>query len=257
MIAYINSILPKIKEYSESLDRRALLVEQPWVLIDKELNYQKFIFKKNNELLMSQNGIVTTGKWEYIPGAKSLLIDRIKDKILLNQEFVDKGLIILKYDGFDNNYFCLVNENIVPDLNIERYFKSIFYQRFNIAPIPLESNDTLEVIRQSPKDIVALFGQKVLLNCQPIDEGVFQSSKSQMKYYIKNGRIVKKSKTQMVKTKDGLYLHIESFLNSVYYDVKIKFNRGDIVRIDNDYAPDGTYVLITNKKIKVQNGVIN
>ena len=66
---------------------------------------------------MSKDGQVNMGKWDYLPEAKSLLIDRGKDTILCNEGFIDEAVMILKMDGTNNNFFVLANENIVPDLD--------------------------------------------------------------------------------------------------------------------------------------------
>ena len=49
---------------------------------------QKLIFRKNKELIMSKNGQVTIGKWDYFGEAKSLLIDRGANIILCNEGFI-------------------------------------------------------------------------------------------------------------------------------------------------------------------------
>ena len=85
---YLSNILPRIKQFSQDLDKKEGFVDVPWVIIDELQNQQKYIFKRNGELLMSLNGQVTVGKWEYLSAARSLLIDRNVDKILLNQNFI-------------------------------------------------------------------------------------------------------------------------------------------------------------------------
>jgi hypothetical protein len=61
-------------------------------MIDDEFEMQKLIFKRDKELIMSKNGKVTIGKWDYFAEAKSLLIDRGFDKLLCNEAFIMKGL---------------------------------------------------------------------------------------------------------------------------------------------------------------------
>jgi hypothetical protein len=76
MKTYLKSFVKQLKNYSESLDKISILIEKPWAMIDEELEMQKLIFRKNKDLLMSKNGKVTLGKWDYLAEAKSLLIDR-------------------------------------------------------------------------------------------------------------------------------------------------------------------------------------
>ena len=61
LISYpINSL----KQFTLSLKKKSLLVDKPWTLIDDKGTIQKFIFKKDNGLIMSKNGKVTEGSWE-------------------------------------------------------------------------------------------------------------------------------------------------------------------------------------------------
>ena len=96
MKVYLNHLVKGLKKFSKSLDKKLILLDKPWALIDSDLEIQKLIFKKNKELIMSKDGQVVIGSWDYLTEAKSLLIDRGMDKILLNEEFIDEGVMILK-----------------------------------------------------------------------------------------------------------------------------------------------------------------
>src|SRR5690625_3275508 len=85
MKTYLADIIPKIKRHSEKLDNLTLLTNQHWVVLD-ELKNSKFvyIFRSNYELLISQNGKVEKGKWEYL-GNNSLLIERKGESFLFRR----------------------------------------------------------------------------------------------------------------------------------------------------------------------------
>jgi hypothetical protein len=254
MREYINSILPRIKQFSESLDKKAILIEQPWVFINDEGNFEKLIFKKNQELIMSLNGIVTMGRWEYLPSAKSLLIDRNTNKILLNQEFIEKALLVLKYDGFSDKYFVLANENIIPDLDVESYLRRIFYSQYHIGLIESTDDKTYEIVRQTDNEFIGRIGQSVLENAKTVNEVSFKAKDSNINYHIKNGKIYKMSENIDFKTLDGKKLVVESFFE---YNYERQPKKGDIVRLNKyKFAPDGIYRLSRFKKIKVENGII-
>ncbi len=89
MKIYLQELVNRLSQFSEKLDNTTLFIDKPWVLIDTNSDYHKYIFKRNGELIMSLNGQAKVGRWEYLASAKSILIDRIKDKILLNQSFFD------------------------------------------------------------------------------------------------------------------------------------------------------------------------
>ena len=209
MYGFISAVLPDIKEYTETLSRKAIFVNQPWVIISNDGRMEKLIFKKNNELVMSQNGKVEVGKWEYLSVANSLLIDRNKDKILLNQEFVDEAIMIMSYDGNADKFFVLANENIIPDLDVERYLRNLFYNKNNVTIIQTKDNKRYEIARRG-QDPEIRIGDIVFYNMTKVNDVEF-IDKNSIKYYVREGKIFKKSEKKKVKAKTGELLEIESF----------------------------------------------
>ena len=67
MQTFIADIIPKLQRFSQKLDDLSLLTNQHWVVLD-ELTKSKnvYIFRSNNELLISANGKVEKGKWEFL-----------------------------------------------------------------------------------------------------------------------------------------------------------------------------------------------
>lgn len=110
MKTYILDIIPQIKQFSKKLDIITVLTNQHWVVLD-EISKSKsvYIFRSNNELLISQNGKVNRARWEYL-GHKSLLIDIGEETYLFKHDFYDANILALKVDG-KNEYAVLVNES--------------------------------------------------------------------------------------------------------------------------------------------------
>jgi hypothetical protein len=74
MQTFISDIIPKIQRFSQKLDDLTMLTNQHWVVIDTiDKTKNVYIFRKNNELLVSSDGEVEKGRWEYL-GNNSLLI---------------------------------------------------------------------------------------------------------------------------------------------------------------------------------------
>jgi hypothetical protein len=138
---YLKNISKELKNYSKSLDKISILIDKPWAVIDVELEMQKLIFKKDKSLIMSKNGKVTKGTWDYLPEANSIIIDRINDQILCNAAFIDDVVLILKLDGTSNDFFALANENKLQDLNIIGYFNDILYKQERL----LETKQEIEL----------------------------------------------------------------------------------------------------------------
>jgi len=110
MKTFIAEIIPKIQRFSQRLDDLTKLTNQHWVSLG-DINQTKrvFIFRDNNQLLISNNGIVEKGSWEYL-GNQSLLMDTKHESYLLKHGFFDENVIALKLDSTDN-YVFFVNEN--------------------------------------------------------------------------------------------------------------------------------------------------
>lgn len=110
MRTYISDIIPRLQRYSQKLDDLTRLTNQHWVIVDDiDVSKKVYIFRSNNELLISNNGKVEKAKWEYL-GNGSLLIDRGSDCYLFKNGFMDDNVLALKVDS-KNEYALLVNEN--------------------------------------------------------------------------------------------------------------------------------------------------
>jgi len=244
MNLYINRLIPRLKQYSESLSKKELFIEMPWVIIDDDLNQQKYIFKRDGDLVMSLNGQVTIGKWEYLSAARCLLIDRIQDKILLNQEFVSRSVMVLKKDGLKNENFILVNETLLPDLNVIGHLKDLYYQKNDIVLRKLTSGEFLECY-----DGKNSLYTKVTIDGFPVPDGSVQLADSDIKYVIKDSSVVQifvgKKDYQ---TDKGKITIEQKRLQGL--------SVGDLVYQGNRTASDGKYRLGFFYHIIVKNGQI-
>lgn len=128
MNIFIKNFLNQLKNKSQTLAHEELLVGPSWVMINGDKNECELIFKRNNELISSINGKAQIGRWDYLTDANSILLDVVTEKILLKIVFVEKGIFILSKSNFnepDDNYFVLINYNLIPDLNFIEYLKSV------------------------------------------------------------------------------------------------------------------------------------
>jgi hypothetical protein len=110
MKTFIMDIIPKIKKFSKKLDDISILVGKHWVLIEPD-NYVKVVYifrEKNNQLLISQDGIISKGFWENI-GNNSLVIEIGDYSYLFKHGFVDDNVLALKIDG-KNEYALFASE---------------------------------------------------------------------------------------------------------------------------------------------------
>lgn len=109
MKAFINNLIPQIQKYSQNLDNLTFLTNHHWVSLN-EIDFSKtvYIFRDNKILLISTNGIVSKGSWEYL-GNESILFETTTQTLLLKHFFVDDEILMLKIDGSEG-YILFVNE---------------------------------------------------------------------------------------------------------------------------------------------------
>lgn len=126
MKEFLLNILPRIKAYSKELDVIENIIDKPWIWISDTGENQKLIFRREGVLLMVKNGEVKTGSWEYINSIDSFLIDRNIDKLLMNRQFQNDFVMLLKRDGSTaNEIFPFVNELNIPTLNYKEYLSNL------------------------------------------------------------------------------------------------------------------------------------
>jgi hypothetical protein len=109
MKTYIADMIPKIQRFSQRLDDLTKLTNQHWVSMGDITQAKRvFIFRDNNQLIISDNGIVEKGSWEYL-GNQSLLLETKEESYLLKHGFFDENVIALKLDSTET-YAFFVNE---------------------------------------------------------------------------------------------------------------------------------------------------
>lgn len=219
----IGYLLKSVITSTYSLKKKSILIDKPWALVDNDGEIQKLIFKKNNGLVLSKNGTVTEGAWEYFPEAKALLINRGQDKILLNESFIDDNVLILKKDGTDNEFFSLANENTIPDYNIPRYLNSLKCKRLKIHEFSLINGQSLQIIGgDKAREMDDLRGMPVELvsnNYKGIHicDGSYLSRSRKYTAYIRNGRIGEIKQNIILELADSQTIEIEDGASVLRY----------------------------------------
>jgi len=246
MKQHIKSLIDRLSRYSEKLDNIALFADKKWVLIDENGNQQTYIFKRDGKLIMSLSGKVKMGTWEYLAEAKSILIDRVQDQILLNHAFFDQAIMILKYDGTSNDdLFILADQNVIPNLDVNTYLKSLLHTRLNVRTYKLGSDNTIEIFHGD--DSFIRIGMEVTINGDSTEDRAFM--RENVKYYINDSKISRIA-----------YLHEENLKNGSVLLIEQKdpysHQTGDKAYIDKLPAPTGKYKINFFKNYKVVDGII-
>jgi hypothetical protein len=185
MKTFISDLIPKLQRFSQKLDNLTLLTNQHWVVIDDISNNKNvYIFRANNDLLISQNGRVEKAKWEYL-GNNSLLIDKKDESYLFKHGFFDENILALKVDSKDE-YAFLINENKY-DGELNSLDKVIdFLTKKYLEPHLRQSiEDTTGIVIESSKEIAA--NSKTLIKKGNIEIEVQLNNNL---YYIEKGQRV-------------------------------------------------------------------
>ena len=93
------------------------------MFIDDVGKTHEYIFMRDKRLIMSKEGKVVTGTWDLLPNGK-FLINRIVDEIMLQYDFVDEAIMIMKKSGTNDDPFILLNEVIIKDYNVINYLEN-------------------------------------------------------------------------------------------------------------------------------------
>lgn len=239
---FLQNIIPRLKEYSDLLDKKEVFVDKSWILIDGNSNLQRFIFKRNGELIMSLKGDVTIGRWEYLSEVKSLLIDRLTDKILLNQDFINQAVMLLRKDG-ETEYFILANDSILKNLDVETYLKKFYRQKNNISTIELDTGKELELIGNN----IATIGTSVTIDGLQADTNIYENKNGAIKYYVEKGILIKIIERTIYNSKKGEII-VEKQRNFLPL-------KGDMV-FQDDLPAEGKFYIEPLHYIHVRNGII-
>jgi hypothetical protein len=249
---YIKSLLPRLRRLSKQLDDEANFVDIPWTFRDDDGNLNTHLFRRNSELLVSINGDVIIGHWEYIPSMNSLLIDYQNKKQLFNHAYLDpdKAVLLLLKDGTDDLHI-LANRNQIPDLNVIGYLD----KKINYTPVSSGSyQHTYKLIDGNLFQIVKNLGfihsnTEVRINdAIPLD-GLYRLQSNNTVYEVKNGCIFMEYYIEQYPQKNGQTVEIyASRLNGI--------QKGSLVFINGMSAPDGEYKTGWLSTIMVKNGKV-
>ncbi len=187
MKKFLQQTINKIKGYSKKLDNHSMLMDKHWVVIDEIQNSKLvYIFRRNNQLIISRNGRVEKGKWENI-GDDSLLIEKPDGDFLFRHGFFDDTVLALKVDGVDE-YALLLNQTFYEkDINsmekvIQLLEKKYYWNGKELGSIP----------KPKPKSEPKKISKPVLKNInEPPDKDVIEKrvlKKQNGKYGFVDGR---------------------------------------------------------------------
>ena len=135
MIEYLKNIIPRIKQYSKELDKTENFVDKNWIYIDEDQNRHEYIFLRDKRLIMTLNSTTKEGSWELLPTGELLIKRNTSEYIKLSNLFIQDALMVLKYSATSDTPFILINQNLIPDLNVLAYLEK-FQQQKELSETP-------------------------------------------------------------------------------------------------------------------------
>ena len=163
MKTFILDIIPKIQKFSKKLDNLSVLTNKHWIYLNEESESKiTYIFReKENQLLISENGIIEKANWEYL-GNNSLLIDTKNGSFLYKHGFIDDKILALKIDGKEE-YAILINEEIFNNnlrtiTTFENFLETNY--REELKPSKIERENVLQIVTEN-KPITKISYEKV------------------------------------------------------------------------------------------------
>ena len=267
---FIIDIIPKIQSFSRKLNEVALLTNQSWVSIN-EIDTSKtvFIFRTNQQLIISENGKIEKGAtWEYL-GNNTLIIDRHNESSLFKHGFLDETILAIKIDGL-NEYAVFVNEtkygkeiNNIKDLinfletkylnkagnNLSVDLNSKSHTLDNrLGSVKLIHGGELVFYSTEKAQSSIIEGCSVKLNGQKPNDGIYKSTIN-IRFEIVNGILYKEFRVDNYTQPNSIIIEVDCYRMQ-------NSRKGSRVWLNDKRAPDGQYKIGTFSIIKVKDGVI-
>ncbi len=139
MDQYLDFIIPAVRPWSEDLREEEFYLDTRWLEIrdnDDSLESILFIFREEEEMLISIDGNISRGVWRRLEKSNTLIVEQTVDGSIVKSElydlaFLNKDFFILLKHGDQkrkgkNKYFVLGREAIVKKLEWREVMELLF-----------------------------------------------------------------------------------------------------------------------------------
>lgn len=130
---YLYNIVPNLEPFDYSLHHDNQFINQEWVLINGiEDAKAMYIFKPNNELVISSNDHVIKTRWSFI-NSNFLSITTEDGIVLIKAFYKDKDVLVLNQKASEDYSFFINATNYKTGINnkddIQQYLKEKYLQK--------------------------------------------------------------------------------------------------------------------------------
>jgi len=139
MDQYLDFIIPAVRPWSEDLREEEFYLDTRWLEVrdnDDSLESVLYIFRSEEEMLISIDGNISRGVWRRLDKSNTLIIEQTVDGSIVKSElfdlaFMNKDFFILLKHGDQkrkgkNKYFVLGRENVVKKLEWREVMEKLF-----------------------------------------------------------------------------------------------------------------------------------
>ncbi|WP_181308859.1 hypothetical protein [Rufibacter sp. XAAS-G3-1] len=243
------------------------MTNQHWVSVNEIDAFKTvYIFRGNSQLIISENGKVTRGSWEYL-SHNSIIIERQEESYLFKHGFLDESVLALKVDGL-NEYAVFVNEtkygneiNNINDLIKFLEAKYTLKEKQNLSNrstqpindnrlgnVELVNGDSITFYPTEKNQTTIIEGCKVLINGQKPQDGLYKSILN-TRYEVVDGILHKEYRIEKHTQSNGAVIEIDNYRMQTS-------KKGNRVWLNDNPAPDGEYKTGIFSSSTVSNGLI-
>jgi hypothetical protein len=122
----------------------------------KELTGKIYIFRKNRDLLISTNGLVEKGTWDYL-GNDKILIEQNGKAFLFRHGFFEDDFLALKIEGGDENAFLVNEKKYDENLNSVLSIHSFLTKKYIDSPVVIPQGEFDESVMMIIWIAIAMF----------------------------------------------------------------------------------------------------
>lgn len=110
MKTYLFDTINRYKRFSEKLDAQTIFTKA-WRVFCDTGEKSLYIFQADGSLIISVNGIVHMGSWQYIAANQSVMIKNSEQIYLFQPAFYDENILTLRLDDTNNCVFLIDDSN--------------------------------------------------------------------------------------------------------------------------------------------------
>lgn len=127
---YLYNIVPKLQPFDYSLHHDNQFINQEWILINGiDSSTSRYIFKPNNELVISENNEVTKTRWSFI-NSNFLSITTEDGIVLIKAYYKDKDMLVLNQKASEDYSFFVNSTNAVETINSKEDIQEFLKERY-------------------------------------------------------------------------------------------------------------------------------